>query len=197
MDGPICCGCRMVLFRIVQLELDPVTGVWVPLAALASNGVELVVVHAPEPTIEPQALVLFRLLQERLVELVDFDTLPVCMGPQVLLSAPLPVPCSLGEAGAWLARLLLTSIVRGGNEGMRKSKALEELGMHIEGDHYRLGTTKLTAEASGVFVSIYWPGGSWHLPADVSAENVRINALEGVRPTMRELEAIIKALEEA
>lgn len=82
-----------MLFRIVQLELDPITGVWVPLAVLASNGVELVVVPAQEPTLEPQALGLFRLLQERLEELVDFDTLPVCMGPQVLLSTPLPVPC--------------------------------------------------------------------------------------------------------
>lgn len=79
---------------------------------------------------------------------------------------------------------------------MRQSKALEEMGMHIEGGHYRLGTAKLTGEASGVFVSIYWPGGSGHLPADVRAEDVRINAIEGVRATIRELEAILQLMDE-
>lgn len=93
-----------VRFRIVQLELHPITGVWVPLVALASNGGALVVVAAPEPLLEPGAL---RLLQETMLPLVvDFDALPVCMGPQVLLSAPQQAPCSIEVVGAWLAGLL-------------------------------------------------------------------------------------------
>ena len=80
---------------------------------------------------------------------------------------------------------------------MNTHQLLHELGFReAPGGYLRIGVTKLTASASGVFASFYWPGGSWHVPYGASPEECKRSILEAVRRTRAELDAIIEELEQ-